>query len=421
MSGMNPAHHKVTNFTELLKDLPTDAADKELSPPQWNLNGLSPDPDIPRTVHISPLPQLLREAGYFTVHVGKAHFATAGTPGVNPYNLGSIVNISGNMAGMPRSYYAEENFGNTTEKFTHHAVQDMAEYYGTNTFLTEDLTLEALKTLDYPIKEKKPFFLYMSHYAVHGPIETDVRFFQKYLDAGLDTGQARYSAMIEGMDKSLGDIMAYLKRNNVDDNTVIFFMSDNGGQATTLAKGGKRLTQNLPLRSGKGSVYEGGIREPMIVKWPGVIKSGSITDQQVIIEDFYPSILEIAQIKNRKTVQQIDGISFVQTLKGQKNMNSDRSLIWHYPHKWNKADYPGINYFSAIRQGDWKLIYDMKAKALELYNLKNDIAEGSDLAGKYPERVKTMAKALGEKLRNYQAQMPVYKATGKPVLWPDQL
>ncbi len=423
MTGISAAHHRITNWTSIEKDTPSDF-DNDENPfitPEWNCNGLSPVKDIPHTVYATPLPKLLHDAGYYTIHVGKAHFAAAGTPGASPYNMGFLVNVAGNVAGMPQSYLGEENYGNLPEKTSFYAVQNMTEYYGTKTFLTEALTLEAIKTLSYPVKEKKPFFLYMANYAVHTPIQADERFFAKYLEAGLDSGQARYASMVEGMDKSLGDIMNYLEQKKIDKNTIILFMSDNGGQSTTTAKGGKQHTQNLPLREGKGSVYEGGIREPMIVKWPGVVKPGSKTDQPIIIEDFFPTLLEIAGIKKPDIVQKTDGKSFLPLLKGDKLNDPDRILTWHYPNKWKMKELPQIDYMSAIRQGDWKLVYDMKTQKLELYNLKDDIGELNDLSAKNPEKVKQLAKLLGDRFRSWGALMPHYKATGKAVPWPDEL
>ncbi len=422
LTGMNAAHHMVTNWTSLARDVPSDVDNKDnpFLTPKWNYNGLSPVKGIPNTVVATPLPKLLNDAGYYTVHVGKAHFASWGTPGASPYNLGYLVNIAGNVAGQPQSYLGEENYGNQIGKTGFDAVQNMTEYYGTHTFLTDALTKEALKTLDQPIKTKQPFFLYMAHYAVHLPMYADDRFYDKYLKAGLDSGQAKYASLIEGMDKSLGDIMSYLKTKGVDKNTIIMFMSDNGGQSISPAKGGKLNTHNLPLRAGKGSVYEGGIREPMIIKWPNVIKPGSKSDQPVIIEDFFPSILNMAQVKSPKIVQQVDGVSFVPTLKGIKSLDS-RILTWHYPNKWKVKLLGEIDYMSAIRQGNWKLVYDMKTQKLELYNLKNDIGEQNDISEKNSDKVKQLAKLLSDKFRAYHTLMPTYKSDGRAVPMPDEV
>lgn len=423
LTGMNAAHHMVTNWTSLARDTPSDFDSKEnpFVTPKWNINGLSPIKGIPNTTVATPLPMLLKNAGYYTIHVGKAHFASWGTPGASPYNLGYLVNIAGNVAGQPQSYLGEENYGNLPGKTGFDAVQNLTEYYGTNTFLTEALTREAIKTLDQPVRTKQPFFLYLAHYAVHLPMYADPRFYESYLKKGLDSGQAKYASMIEGMDKSLGDVMDYLKQKNIDKNTVIIFMSDNGGQSISLAKGGKLHEHNLPLREGKGSVYEGGIREPMIVKWPNVVKPNTKQATPVIIEDFFPSILEIAEIKNPTLIQKVDGKSFVPLLRGQLNDDPNRILTWHYPNKWKAKLQEQIDYMSAIRQGDWKLVYDMKTQKLELYNLKNDIGELHNVSGQYPEKVKQLAKLLSDRFRNYGTLMPTYKNSGKVVAMPDEL
>lgn len=421
VTGMNVASHGVTNWTSPQRNKSSDAADDEFNPAPWKINGLSTVEGTPNTVYATTYPQLLKDAGYFTIHVGKAHWGAMGTPGSNPYNLGFMVNISGHAAGHPQSYLASENYGNIPGKASVQAVPDLEEYFGTDTFLTEALTLEAIKSLEDPIKNKRPFYLNMAHYAVHVPLMADDRFYQKYMDAGLEVEEAKYASLVEGMDKSLGDLMDFLKERNIDKNTIILFMSDNGGLSLAPPRGGLPHTQNPPLRAGKGSVYEGGIREPMIVKWPGVVKPFTVNRQPVIIEDFFPSILEMAGIKNYKTIQKMDGRSFVVNLKNANLKIKDRAFIWHYPNKWIGADGPAINYSSAVRYSDWKLIYSMRNRTLELYNLETDLGEQNNLATKYPAKVKELATLLTKELKNRNAPMPTYKATGKRVPWPDEL
>ncbi|MES2776531.1 MAG: sulfatase [Bacteroidota bacterium] len=419
LTGMNVLHHGITNWTSPAKNNNTDVADSQMDTASWNYNGLSPVPGIEKTVYATPFPTLLKDAGYFTIHVGKAHWGSAGTPGANPYNMGFMVNIAGHAAGHPQSYYGKDNYGNIPNKASVQAVPDLEEYFGKETFLTEALTLEALKALDAPVKNKQPFYLNMAHYAVHAPIQADYRFVQKYYAAGLDTLEAKYASLVEGMDKSLGDIMTYLEKNGIEKNTVIIFMSDNGGLSHH-GRAGKPNTHNLPLKSGKGSVYEGGIREPMIVKWPALVKPSTVAKQNIIIEDFFPSILEMAGLKKYKTEQTIDGRSFVPVLKNANYADSGRVLTWHFPNKWTTADGPGINYYSAIRQGDWKLVYNMRTGKKELFNLGEDIGESNDIAEAYPERVKRLADLLTDRLKTANAPMPTYKATGKQVPWPNE-
>lgn len=419
MTGMNAAHHHVTNWTHIQKNTPTDMEDSFFHRAEWNYNGLSPEKNIPNTVYATPLPKLLKESGYFTIHVGKAHWGSMGTPGSNPYNLGFVVNISGNATGHPQSFKGSDNYGNLPDKTSFHAVQDLTEYYGTETFLTEALTLEAIKSLDAPIRNRQPFFLNLAHYAVHTPLQDDPRFYKKYIDAGLDETEAKYASMVEGMDKSLGDIMDFLINKKINKNTIVIFMTDNGGLSLTPLRGGEAHTHNLPLRAGKGSIYEGGIRVPMIVKWPGVVKPGTKTDQYIIVEDFFPSLLEMAGVRNYKAVQPVDGESFVPLLRNPGDRDTERILIWHFPNKW-QPDGPGINYKSAIRQGDWKLVYHMRDGRKELFNLRDDIGETTDLALQHPEKVRALSSLLSSQLREWKAPMPVVKSTGKAVGFSDE-
>jgi arylsulfatase A-like enzyme len=422
LTGMSAARHKVTNWTSPQKDNPTDYPDDLLNSPDWNINGLTELPGRPIAVYATPLPQLLSEAGYATIHVGKAHWGPVGTSGSNPRNLGFTVNIAGSAIGHPQSYYAEQNYGNVLgQKLSANAVPGLESYYGTDIFLSEALTREAIKAINEPIQHKRPFFLYLSHYAVHTPIQGDPRFLSAYLKKGLDTTEAKYASLIEGMDKSLGDVMDVLEAKKVAENTIIIFMSDNGGLSLSPPRGGQKYTHNLPLRAGKGSLYEGGIREPMLVKWPGVTKAGTTCSQYLNITDFFPTVLEVAGIKKAKTLQTIDGISFVPYLKNTAKVDTSRALVWHYPNRWTTDETNAFCYASAIRLGDWKLIYLMKQGKLELYNLKDDLGEQQDLAKRYPLIVAKLATLLTRKLKDYQAQMPTYKSNGEQVAWPDTL
>ena len=373
MTGMNAARHRVTNWT-LYKDKlqPMETNHKTLQFPEWNVNGLSPVAGIEKAVYATPLPQVLKEAGYVTIHAGKAHLGAIGTPGEDPLKLGFEINIAGHAAGAPASYLGTDNFGNGVEGKEVWAVPGLEKYHGKDIFLTEAITQEAQLAMDDALEKSKPFFLYMAHYAVHTPIMDDGRFVQKYYDKGLDSTEAKYAALVEGMDKSLGDIMDYLEAKNISENTVVMFMSDNGG-LSAVARGGEKHTHNKPLSSGKGSAHEGGIREPMLVKWPGRIAPKTVTDQQVIIEDFYPTILEMAGVENYETVQQLDGISFLPVFAGTQS-NGTRPLFWHYPNEWGPSG-PGIGASSSTRVGDWKFIYYYNDGSMELFNLKEDIGE----------------------------------------------
>ncbi|TMM58034.1 sulfatase [Maribacter algarum] len=419
MTGMNAARHRVTNWT-LRKDSiqPMEKNHEALTFPEWNVNGLSPVGGDSKAVHAMPLAQALHDVGYFTVHSGKAHLGAVGTPGEDPLKLGFDINIAGHAAGAPESYLGTENFGNGKEGKEVWAVPGLEKYHGKDIYLTEAITQEALTALDSAVTGQQPFFLYMSHYAIHTPIMEDKRYFQKYLEKGIDSTEAKYASMIEGMDKSLGDIMNYVERKNIEDNTIILFMSDNGGLSAH-ARAGEPHTHNAPLSSGKGSMREGGIREPMLVKWPEVVEKESISKRQVIIEDFYPSILEMAGIDSLQTIQKIDGQSFVSVLKGE-TYNGVRPLFWHYPNEWGPSG-PGIGAASTVRKGDWKLIYYHADRSMELFNLKDDIGETKNLTELNPEKLKELATTLSDYLKGVNAQMPIDKETGEVVEYPIQI
>jgi arylsulfatase A-like enzyme len=421
LTGVNAAHHRVTHWTSPDKNKNTDYHDSTFLPVAWNINGFSPQPGVENTFYGTPLPAVLSQHGYYTVHSGKAHFGSAGTPGSNPKNLGFQVNIAGNEIGHPASYLGALNYDKKVNgKPSRNAVQGLEAYHGTDVFLSDAITTEALKAVEKPIVERKPFFLYLSHYAIHVPLDADKRFIGRYLQAGMDSTEARYAALIEGMDKSLGDVLTFLDERDIAKNTVILFISDNGGLSLTPQRGGTAWTHNLPLRAGKGSVYEGGIRVPMLVRWPGVVKPG-ISDENLIIDDFFPTILDIAGIENPDLVQQVDGRSFLQLLKKPALSSSSRELVWHHPNRWIPAEGPAIHYVSALRKGDWKLIYDFRKGKLELYNLRDDIGESNDLASVNPQKTKEMARLLTNRLKKWNAQMPVFKASGAVAPWPDSL
>jgi len=405
ITGLNAARHRVTNWT-LRKNISPDPESSDLILPAWNVNGLSPIPGIERTVYVKPLPMFLREAGYRTIHVGKAHWGAEGTPGADPKNLGFDINIAGHAAGGPGSYHGQHNYSAVWRNGDRiWDVPGLEAYHGTDTYLTEALTREANNAFDDAVAQKTPFFLYMSHYAVHAPWEKDDRFYSKYMDAKLKDSDATYASMIEGMDKSLGDIRANLKRLGVEDNTIIIFMSDNGAA--------KQVPLNLPLRGHKLTPYEGGIRVPMIVKWPGVTKPSSVCNEAVIIEDFFPSILEMANVQTCEQIGgKVDGISFAPLLREDAAPPKNRSLVWHYPHCYDQPPY------SVIRQGDWKLIYFHLDQRYELYNIQEDIEEKTDLHEKNPDITRRLADELRRILVERGAQMPVLKKSGLPVPLP---
>lgn len=427
MSGMNAARHRVTNWT-LNYDQNTNGPDSVLTLPQWNWNGIQPADkatgrDLLHATPVTSLPQLLHDAGYYTIHCGKAHFAARGTAGEMPDRFGFDVNIAGAANGAPASYLAENEYG--SGEFH---VRGLEKYYKKGTFLSEALTLEAIEAMKKPISQGQPFYLYMSHYAIHIPYDADKRFTGHYqgvwdpqLKDTLNTMEVNHAALVEGMDKSLGDLMDFLDAQpDVARNTIILFMSDNGGQSVSVRQGQWDHNQNTPARAGKGSAYEGGVHEPMIVSWPGVTPEGTETQSPVMIEDFFPSILEMAQVTNYHTVQQIDGQSFVPSLRHPEETR-DRTLLWHFPNVWGEHQdlAEGYGPFSALREDGYHLIYFWDTQELRLYHLTEDIGEEHNLAKEQPELTKKLAQKLTQELKARDAQRPTVKRTGQTVPWPD--
>ncbi len=409
MTGLNAARHRVTNWT-LKKNASNDRSHPTLGFPNWNVNGLSPEAGVERTVHAKALPEFLRESGYRTIHVGKAHFGAIGTPGADPLNIGFDVNIGGHAAGGPGSFLGTQNFSAAWRQGDRvWDVPGLEPYHGKEIFLTEALTIEANLAMDQAVKDEKPFFLYLSHYAVHVPFARDDRFYQKYIDAGLDPTEAMYAAMVEGMDQSLGDILDNVERHGLRENTVVLFMSDNGGLSAH-GRGGKPHTHNQPLSSGKGSAHEGGVRVPMIASWPGVTQPGSVCSQPVIIEDFFPTILELAAVKDVQQVGGIiDGQSFVSLLRGEQDEQREtRPLFWHFPNHWGPRG-PGMGPSSSIRRGQWKLIYYYESGRCELFDIAADLGEQQNLADQHPALRKELDNQLRSYLQDVDAQFPIDK------------
>jgi len=408
MTGMNGARHQVTNWTLRLNKSP-DPKHEEITPPQWNMNGMTQGEEIPLTVHAITMPQLLKEAGYRTIHAGKAHFGAIGTPGEDPLNLGFDVNIGGHAAGGPGSYHGQHNYSAAWR----HAdriwdVPGLEKYHGTDTYLTEALTLEASAEIDRAVADNKPFYLYMAHYAIHAPWEIDNRFYEKYQVEGISEFEAVYASMIEGMDKSLGDLMEKLKEKGQWENTIIIFMSDNGQPS--------QATLNKPLRGHKLLPYEGGIRVPLIVYWPDHTAKGSENSQYVMVEDLFPTILEMAGVDySNKVSQVVDGKSFVPYLDDPELRDETRPLFWHFPHTYDQFPY------STVRKGDWKLIYRHLDQSLELYNIHTDLSESHNLAEEEVKIKEELATLLSDYLREVNAGMPVLTKNNMPVPYPDEV
>jgi len=347
--------------------------------------------------------EALKEAGYATAFVGKWHL---GGPGFLPDRQGFDVNVGGSERGSPRSYFSPYKMPSLPDG-------PPGEY------LTDRLTDEAVRFIEVSRRGDAPFFLYLSHYAVHTPLQAKPDLIRKYKakaaqlpprhgpefvpEGGRMARQIQdhpvYAAMVESLDRSVGRIMATLQRLDLDERTIVIFTSDNGGLSTSEGS----PTSNVPLRAGKGWPYEGGIRVPLIVRWPGVTSPGAVCREPMISTDFFPTLLEMAG-RAPLPERHLDGASLVPLLKG--GVRPRRPLFWHYPHYGNQGGTPG----GALRLGDLKLIEWFEDDRVELFNLRDDPGETRNLAADRPET----ATALRQKLHDWRASVNARMPTPNP-------
>jgi arylsulfatase A-like enzyme len=271
-------------------------------------------------------------------------------------------------------------------------------------YLTDRLTDEALKFIEN--NKNRPFFLYLSHHAVHTPIQAKKEMIQKYEKKKPDRGHKNptYAAMIESVDQSVAAVLKKLDDLKIKDNTVVFFFSDNGGHAN--------FTSIAPLRGSKGMLYEGGIRVPSAVRWPKKAKAGTFCDVPVIGIDFYPTMLEMAGLQ-KPSGYVLDGQSIVGLLTGRKSKFKKRAVFWHFPaylETYNDDHWPWrTTPASAIRYGDFKLIEFFEYGKLELYNIKKDFREQNDLSRSMPDKVKELHSMLVKWRKSVNAPVPTEK------------
>jgi arylsulfatase A len=329
------------------------------------------------------LGEILRDRGYATASIGKWHL---GGPPYYPERHGFDVNIAGTDAPQPRpGYFAPYNI-------------ETIEQGPPGEYITDRLSEEAVNFIR--AHHEKPFFLYLPHFAVHTPIQA-----KKKLIAGYKTRlrenqnrrhvNADYAAMIESLDQSVGRIRETLDEVEIVDRTIIIFTSDNGGRVPT--------TSNTPLRVGKGSCYEGGVRVPLVVHWPKVTAADSTCDVPVITMDLFPTILEMVGRSDEQDSEG-DGVSIVPLLR-QNGTLPNRALFWHYPH-YQHYQQGGTTPYGAIRRGDHKLVEFYDDFRVELYNLRDDVGEQNDLAASEPELVDSLRDELHIWRIGVDAQMP---------------
>ena len=333
--------------------------------------------------------EAFKDAGYVTASIGKWHL---GGPEFYPDRQGFDVNIGGTDRGQPPSYFSPYGIPTLTEG-------------PKGEFLSDRLTDEALKFIER--NQATPFFVYLPHYAVHTPLMGKPEVIAKYqrkADPQNLQHNPTYAALVESVDDSVGRILQTLADLKLADRTVIIFTSDNGGLVQ------RDITSNRPLRAGKGSHYEGGVRVPLLVKWPGVTRPGSVCDAPVITPDFYPTLLEITGLKPRRR-QVLDGESIVPLLNQTGALRRD-AIYWHYPHYHPGGATP----YGAIREGDWKLIETYEDNRVELFNLRDDLAEATDLAARLPEKTQALRQKLHVWRQQVGAQMPTPNPDYDPTL-----
>ena len=330
------------------------------------------------------LAEALKAGGYKTATMGKWHL------GDDPTTQGFDINIAGREWGSPSGggYHSPYKYPNLVNR-------KKGEY------LTDRLGNEAAKFIE--ANKERPFFLYLTHYAVHTPIQAKPELIAKYEQKTPTDKQtnAKYAAMIESMDDSVGTVLDTLDRLKLADNTIVIFYADNGGH------GG--VTSNAPLRGSKGMLYEGGIRVPMAVRWPGVVKSGTTSDEPVIGIDLYPTLLEATQTKLPPRVK-LDGTSLLPLFSDAGASLFRPAIYWHFPaylQGYTKRHGPfRTTPAGAIRMGDWKLIEYFEDGALELYNLADDIGEEQNLTKREAKRTAEMHSIMKAWRRATNAPVP---------------
>ncbi len=329
----------------------------------------------------------LKSSGYATASIGKWHL---GPEAYFPDKQGFDLNLGGTEKGQPPSYFSPYKIATLTDG-------------PPGEFLSDRLTSEATKFMEK--NKDTPFFLYLPHFAVHTPLMGKPEVVAKYktkIQPDSKQHNATYAALVESVDDSVGAILKKLDELKIADHTIVIFTSDNGG----LVLG--QTTDNSPLRAGKGSAYEGGVRVPLIIKWPGVTKADSVCEAPVITPDYYPTLLEMTATSDEPS-HHPDGVSLVPLLKQTGGLQRD-TIYWHYPHYHPGGATP----YSALRQGDMKLIEFFEDSHVELYDLKADISEQHNLAAQMPDKAHELQAKLAAWRSEVGAQLPTANAKHNP-------
>ena len=338
------------------------------------------------------IPEMLKPLGYVSCHVGKWHL---GPKDWYPDKQGFDYNFGGTAIGAPPSFFDPYSRSGKGPGIATFPPRKKGEY------LTDREADHATAFIEK--HHDKPFFLYVAHYAVHSPIQAKKEIIAKY-KARKTTNQKNpvYAAMVESVDQAVGRIMAVLDKHKLTDDTMFIFTSDNGGAVHFPA------TDNAPLRKGKGYAYEGGIREPFIIRWPGKVKAGAVCDTPVCSIDLLPTIAAATGAKMPDKT--IDGLDLTPLLKQTGDLKR-KTLYWHFPHYWWGTR---IKPYSIIRDGDWKLIRRYESGKRELYNLKDDLSEKTDQAAAMGKKVAELDAKLTAWLESVGAKLPKPNPEYKP-------
>lgn len=400
MTGQNSARHRVTNWINPVKD-----NTGPLGPTDWRWEGLDRN-DV-------TLARILKSEGYRTIHVGKGHFGPRDSEGADPLNLGFEVNVGGTSAGQPPSYYGAKSFGSGKAVEEKSSLPGLTAYHGKEIFLTEALTLEANRHVEDAVRSERPFFLYFAQYGVHAPFNSDPRFADHYRESGKPAAAQSFATLVEGVDKSLGDVWSNLERLGVAQNTMIIFLGDNGSDAPL--GDAHSVGSAAPLRGKKGSHYEGGMRVPFVAAWGAdggsaavktPIAKGTVQTQMGAVYDLFPTVLELvgAQCPQGHIV---DGTSLRTLFTGRRDEGRGERFLMHYPHAPHRSDY-----FTSLRDGRWKLVYHYfpsptsLAGHYELFDLETDPYEQNDQSSSYRPKLREMVALMKGELERQGALLP---------------
>ena len=337
------------------------------------------------------IPEVLGKT-YRSAAIGKWHL---GGEGFSPKDQGFGINIGGTQAGSPAKYFGPYSLPNLTLE--------------PGEFLTRRLSLEGDKFIR--AEPKQPFFLYEAHFTVHLPLAAPPELIEKYKKRDIGDCDPTYCAMVETADESVGSLLRAVEESGQSDRTIVVFFSDNGG-VRYQAKRPTPITNNTPLRAGKGHLFEGGIREPLIIRWPGVTRPGSVIDTPVSSIDFLPTFCDAV---GATPPRGMDGVSLRPVLEGKSV--AERPLFWHYPHYSDQGGRPS----GAVRLGEWKLIEFYEDNRTELYNLKDNPGERSNLVVKEAKKAEQLRKLLVEWRKSVSASMPKPNPNYDPARYSEEL